>query len=74
MFVLKAKERLLKELEALSPHSIMKVYDLVLTLKEQDGTHPEKGTNRGHMRTRRALRSCTGSLSDDIVEGRSDRL
>ncbi len=35
---MQAKERLLKEIESLNSHNILRVYDLVLTLKKKDKT------------------------------------
>lgn len=71
---MKVKDRLLRELEALSPQSLMKVYDLVISLKEQDRTYSKRRTNQGHLRTRRALKNCVGSFSDDIWDERNERL
>lgn len=67
---MEVKERLLREIDTLNPRGIMKVYDLVLTLKKKEKAHPNKGTDCGHISARYALKHCVGSLSDDIVEGR----
>jgi len=70
---MRAKERLLKELDSLSHQDILKVYDLVLTLKGEHKPRPEREKG-GYMRARRALKDCSGSLSDDIREGRNERI
>jgi len=71
---MQAKERLIKEIESLGPHNILRVYDLVLTLKKQDKKIQFKKPNNGYMRTRLALKNCKGSLSDDIIKERNDRI
>ena len=69
-----AKKRLIKEIESLGSHNILRVYDLVLTLKKQEERAEPKKTSKGYLRTRYALRSCKGSLSDSIIEERNERL
>lgn len=71
---MQAKERLIKELESLGPHNILRVYDLVLTLKTQDKKTQLVKPNNGYLRTRHALRNCRGSLSNDIIRERNDRI
>ncbi len=73
---MQAKERLKKEIESLDPHNILRVYDLVLSLKNQDKDKKAeaKKAGNGFRRTRLALKNCTGSLSDDIIEERNDRI
>jgi len=70
---MKPKDRLLKELEHLSNSNILKVYDLVLTLKEKEKTKRVTGS-KDYLRAREALKNCKGSLSDDIKEERKERV
>ena len=70
---MQAKERLIKEIESLDPHNILRFYDLVLTLKKQDKTIQSK-PNNGYLRARLALKNCKGSLSDDIIKERNGRI
>ena len=70
---MQAKERLIKEIESLDPHNILRVYDLVLTLKKQDKTIQSK-PNNGYLRDRLALKNCKGSLSNDIIKEKNDRI
>ncbi len=71
---MQAKERLIKEIESLGPHNILRVYDLVLTLKRQDKKIQFQKPNNGYLRARLALKNCKGSLSDDIIKERNDRI
>jgi len=71
---MQAKERLIKEIESLGQHNILRVYDLVLALKKQDKKIEFKKARKGYLRTRLALRNCKGSLSADIIHERNDRI
>jgi len=71
---MQAKKRLLKEIESLNSHSILRVYDLVLSLKKQNKKIESKKPENGYLRTRLALRDCKGSLSQDIINERDDRV
>jgi hypothetical protein len=71
---MQAKERLIKEIESLGSHNILRVYDLVLSLKKQDKKVELKKVSNGYLRARTALRNCKGALSDNIIEERNDRI
>lgn len=71
---MKIKEQAIKELEALNPAEMLRVYDLILSLK---GKKPKKTTKEllpGYIRVREALKQCKGSLSEDISLTREDRV
>lgn len=71
---MKIKEQAIKELEALKPVDLLKVYDLILSLKGKGGEQPVKEHLPGYMRVREALKQCKGSLSKDILSNRKDRV
>lgn len=71
---MQAKERLLKEIESLSPQHILKVYELVLAVKKQEKKVTAKNNPPGYLRTRAALKNCNGAFSEDVLEERNDRL
>lgn len=71
---MQARDRLLKEIEKLGSYNIMKVYDLVLSLKKQDRRSAGRKKQGGYLRARLALRNCKGSFSRDIIEERVDRV
>jgi hypothetical protein len=56
---MQAKERLKKEIESLDPHNILRVYDLVLTLKNQNKKAKAKKEGNGFLRTRLASQICS---------------
>jgi hypothetical protein len=72
--VTKIKEQTIKELEMLAPDELLKMYDLILSLKN---THHKEKTHipaSEYLKVREALRTCKGSLSEDIVLERDDRV
>ena len=71
---MKMKEQAIKELEALNPADMLKVYDLILSLKEKKIEQPVKGRLPGYLRVREALKQCKGSMSEDILLSREDRI
>jgi hypothetical protein len=69
---MQAKKRLAKEIDSLDTHDILRVYDLVSTLKNKEKrVEPLK---KGYLRARLALKNCKGSLSDDIIKERTERI
>ena len=67
------RERLIKEIQNLSPEDIMNVYELVLDLKKQK-TAPYKGSKPAYLQVQEILRKCRGSISKDIRALREDRI
>ena len=71
---MKIKDQAIRELEELKPGDLLKIYDLILSLKRR----PEGGRKKSGMppyrRVRKALKQCKRSLSEDIMEAREDRI
>lgn len=68
---MKIKEEAIKELETLRPAELLKVYDLIFSLKEKKQIEVP---NAAYLKVREALRQCRGSLSEDVLLGREDRI
>ncbi len=72
-FIMKIKEKAMKELEAMTPSEVIMLYDLMLSLKtkakEKLLTH-----SKAYIKVREALNECKGSLSNDIIMEREDRI
>lgn len=71
---MKIKEEAIKGLDALKPSELLIVYDLILSLK---GKTSEKIITRPlltYKRVRDALKGCKGSMSEDILHAREDRI
>jgi excisionase family DNA binding protein len=68
------KELLIKDLDQLSVRNIEKIYDLATTLKEEEASVRNSDSLDAYMRVRQALSSFSGSLADDLLKERNDRL
>ncbi len=70
----KHKESILYNLELLSTNSLAKADIMVRELKEQDNAANDANKSPAYLRARRALSNIKGSLSNDIIEERKERL
>jgi hypothetical protein len=66
------KEQTIKELQALGKEEIREVYNFIRSLKESAEDRKQKNTD--YQKVREALKNVQGSLSDDILRDRRDRL
>ncbi len=65
------KQQLIKNIEQLSAMDLMMVHSFVQRLTEQTQKTPSR---TGYLKTREALATCPGNLSEDIIREREDRL
>jgi hypothetical protein len=70
---MKIKEKAMEELEAMTPSEVIMLYDLMLSLKTKS---KERLLNhsKAYLKVREALSECKGSLSNDILMEREDRI
>ena len=66
------KDQTIKELEYLEPSEIIKVYDMVITLKSTQ-VKPVK-SSLSYMKARKALENIKGSIGKDIMLLREERI
>jgi hypothetical protein len=71
---MKIKEQTIKELEELKPRELIRVYDLILSLKRKPEEERRKGGSPAYLRVREALKQCKGSMSEDILLDRENRI
>jgi CTP:phosphocholine cytidylyltransferase-like protein len=78
---MKIKEQTIKELESMNPAEMMIIYDLILSLKRKHASHivediKYEKTNKlqPYIKVRNALKNCTGSMSEDILLEREERV
>jgi hypothetical protein len=71
---MKIKDQAIKELKELKPTELIKVYDLILSLKKRDVITREEKSVPAYLKVRGALRQCKGSLSEDVLAVREDRI
>ncbi len=74
ILMLNIKEQTIKELDKLKPEALAKVYDLITELKRTNQAKKSKTAATGYLKVREALKQCKGSLSEDIIQEREDRI
>ena len=70
---MKIKEKTIKELNQLPLYQLSKVYDFIQAIKKEPAQPSEK-RQASYLKTRKKLKKCSGSLADDIVADRNDRV
>lgn len=68
------KEKVLEEIEGLSPQQLFVVYGLISALKNKEANADVSDDKHAHLEVRKALSGYKGNLSDYIIEGREDRV
>ena len=71
---MKVKEETIKELETLTPNELMMVYELILSFKGRKPKQRSKTNLQTYTKVRNALKNCKGSLSEDILAAREERV
>ena len=71
---MKLKEQAIKKLDELKPEALARVYDLIVELKGTEQAEKSKTATADYIKVRKALKQCKGSLSDDIIQEREDRI
>lgn len=75
---MKVKEQIIQELNCLTRIEIVKLCNLISALKGdmplRERSKPSMRTNTAYLRAREALKNCKGSLADDIISDREERL
>jgi len=71
--VIQIRERLIKEIQTLSPEEIVNIYELVLDIKRKRGKLAKK-EEPSYLKVQEILKKCKGSFSEDIRQMREDRI
>ncbi len=71
---MKVREQAIKELGHLQPDEILKVYNLILSLKSRTSKIRSRSPREPYMRVREALKKCKRSIAEDIISSREDRV
>jgi len=58
----------------LKPTELVKVYDLILSLKKRALNRRKEKSVPAYLKVRGALKQCRGSLSEDVLAVREDRI
>ena len=72
--MMKVKAEIIKELENLNPNELMMVYELILSFKGRKPKQRSKTDLPIYRKVRNALKQCKGSLSEDILAAREERV
>ncbi len=76
--IMKAKEQIIQELNRLSRIEILKLYSLISALKgdtlPKEKAKPSMRFNTAYLKARKALKNCKGSLAEDIISDREERI
>ncbi len=71
---MKIREQAIKEIANLGPLDVLKVYDLILEMKEQRSEEEKSIGTPPYLKVRKALQGCKGSFADDVLAEREDRI
>lgn len=71
---MKLKEQAIKKIDELKPGALAKVYDLIIELKRTEQVDNNKIPRSDYLKVREVLKHCTGSLSEDIITEREERV
>ena len=71
---MQVQDRIIETIKQLDEESILKLYDLALTLQDNKQSQSKKGLSFANIqRSQKILSSIKGSLSDDIQLAREER-
>ncbi|MDZ7699258.1 MAG: hypothetical protein U5R49_20765 [Deltaproteobacteria bacterium] len=71
---MKLKEQTKRSLDGLEPKALAEVYDLIMELRRAAGPKQRKTAGDDYLKVREALKPCKGSLTDDILMEREERI
>jgi len=71
---MKIKDQTIKELQELKPTELIRVYDLIISLKKKTPNARKEKSVPAYLKVRGALKQCKGSLSEDVLAVREDRI
>ncbi len=73
-FYMKIKEVAINELGELTPRDLFKVYDFMVSIRDKKNNQLIRRHPSAYIRVRQILKECRGSLSNDILLNREDRI
>jgi len=72
---MKVIDKTIKELSDLDPDQALNVFNYILSVKEKQKRSADPQTCcDAYLEARKALKSCSGSLSSDIIADREERI
>ena len=71
---MKAKEQVIEALGTMKPADLLKIYNMVLSIKSGTERLQPKSQVKAYLKVRESLKNCQGSLANDIILDREERL
>lgn len=71
---MRAKEQVINALETMTVADLLRVYNHILSIKSSTQCLQPKPQTTAYLKVREALKNCKGSLANDIILDREDRL
>lgn len=71
---MKLQDEAIKEIKQLPPNTLARVYDFILSIKKEHPLITKRTAPAPYLRARNILKKCKGSMAEDIISARRDRL
>ena len=71
---MKLQDEAIKEIKQLPPNALSRVYDFILSIRKDYPQSTKKAVPAPYLRARKILKKCKGSMAEDIINARMDRL
>ena len=68
------RDRAVKEINNLTTNKLMALYEIILSMKNSKKILAKGKTSSAYLEVRESLKNLKGSLSDDIIMSREDRI
>lgn len=72
--MIKIKQQAIQALDALTPDDLLNMYEILLSLKPQPDVKKASRSTTAYLQVREALQSCQGTLTDDVLKDREERI
>jgi len=70
---MKIRDQAIKEINSMTPSEIFLIHELIGALKNRRSQISDKRDIKPYEKVQEALKSCSGSFSDQIISERADR-
>jgi len=71
---MKLQDEAIKEIKQLPPTALSRVYDFILSIRKEYPQTTKITAPAPYLRARNILKKCKGSMAEDIIKARRDRI
>ncbi len=71
---MKLQDETIKEIKQLPPNALSRVYDFILSIRKEYPQTTKRTVPAPYLRARNILKKCKGSMAEDIINARRDRI